>query len=133
MLHPVTQGIVPEAAAGRTRWWDDGLVRHPRDDRPVLITDAPESLDDEFDRRRKRYALMMAARALCVMAAAVTYQISWILALGLIVGGTVLPWCAVIIANDRPPKKAHRVMRRHLGAPRARALPPGTDQPRSRG
>jgi len=34
---------------------------------PTLITDAPESLDDEFDRRRKRYAIMMSLRALCVI------------------------------------------------------------------
>ena len=103
-------------------------MRHPRDDQPVLITDAPESRDDEFDRRRKRYALMMAARALCVIAAAVTYQISWLLALALVVGGTVLPWCAVIIANDRPPKKARRMMQRRVGGPDEPALPPGTDQ-----
>ncbi len=109
-------------------WWNDGWVRHPRDDEPVLITDAPESPDDEFDRRRKRYALMMATRALCVIAAAVTYQVSWILALGLVVGGTVLPWCAVILANDRPPKKARRAMRRHFGGPDTRALPPGADR-----
>lgn len=103
-------------------------MRHPRDDRPVLITDAPENLDDEFDRRRKRYALMMAGRALCVIAAAVTYQFSWILAIALVVGGTVVPWCAVIIANDRPPKKARRTMRRHVSAPEERALPPGTQR-----
>lgn len=96
----------------------------------MLITDAPESLDDEFDRRRKRYAIMMAGRALCVIAAALTYQISWILALGLVVGGTVLPWCAVIIANDRPPKKARRSHSR-FGALEKRALPPGTGTHRS--
>ena len=47
-------------------------MRHPRDDQPALITDAPESRDDEFDHRRKRYAIMMALRAVCVIAAAVT-------------------------------------------------------------
>lgn len=119
---------MPDGAVDRVGWWNDGWVRHPRDEHPALITDAPESRDDEFDRRRKRYALMMATRALCVIAAAVTYQFSWILAIALVIGGTVLPWCAVIIANDRPPKKARGMMRRHIGVPDERALPPGPDR-----
>ncbi len=99
----------------------------------MLITDAPESLDDEFDRRRKRYAIMMLLRALCVIAAAVTYRVSWILAIVLIVGGAVLPWCAVILANDRPPKKATRWRRYYRGPAektlesRQKALPTGRD------
>ncbi|HEY3633002.1 MAG TPA: DUF3099 domain-containing protein [Jatrophihabitantaceae bacterium] len=83
-------------------------MRNPREDHPTLITDAPESLDDEFDRRRKRYAIMMSLRALCVIGAALLYRVSWILAVVLIVGGAVLPWCAVILANDRAPKKSRR-------------------------
>jgi len=97
-------------------------VRHPREDQPVLITDAPENLDDEFDRRRKRYAIMMSLRALCVIAAAVLYHVSWILAVVCIVGGAVLPWCAVILANDRPPKKAHRPVRRYYGGSEEKQL-----------
>ncbi len=101
-------------------------MRHPRDDQPALITDAPESLDDEFDHRRKRYAIMMALRAVCIIAAAVLYRVSWVLAIALIVGGAVLPWCAVLLANDRPPKRARR-LRHHAGGSRERALPAGTD------
>lgn len=96
-------------------------MRHPREDHPVLITDAPESLDDEFDRRRKRYAIMMALRALCVIAAALTYRVSWILALGLVVGGAILPWCAVLLANDGPPKKS-RQWRGYQGDSSGKAL-----------
>lgn len=70
-----------------------------------MITSAPESGDDEFDRRRRKYAIMMSLRALCVIGAACTYQLSLVLALAFIVGGVVLPWCAVIVANDRPAKK----------------------------
>lgn len=108
-------------------------MRHPREDPPVLITDAPESLDDEFDRRRKRYAIMMALRALCVIAAALTYRVSWLLAVALVVGGAVLPWCAVILANDGPAKKS-RQWRRYHGETtgkalesRQKALPPARD------
>jgi DUF3099 family protein len=80
-------------------------MRRSRHDEPVLITTAPESADDEYDRRRKRYAIMMAGRALAVIAAALTYKYSLVLALGFVVAGGILPWSAVIMANDRPPKK----------------------------
>lgn len=109
-------------------------MRHSRDDQPALITDAPQSLDDEFDRRRKRYAIMMSLRALCVIAAALTYRVSWILALVLVVGGAILPWCAVIVANDGPPKKARRWRRYYGGSnerqlqSRPKALPPSSGE-----
>jgi hypothetical protein len=100
-------------------------MRRSRSDPAVVITTAPESTDDDYDHRRKRYALMMAGRAACVIAAALTYRVSIVLALVLIVGGAILPWCAVILANDRPPKK--RQGRRFRGTPGERALPSGQD------
>jgi len=51
---------------------------------------------------------MMAARALCVIVAATTYRYSLWLALAFVIGGAVLPWSAVIMANDRMPKKRRR-------------------------
>lgn len=92
----------------------------------VLITNAPESGDVEFDRRRKRYAIMMALRAVCVIAAASTYRVSILLAMVFVIAGAVLPWCAVLIANDRPAKKRAA----QLGFPSAspeRGLPSGAD------
>jgi hypothetical protein len=97
--------------------WHDGLVqpKSRRADRPALITEAPVNVDDEFDRRRKRYLIMMIIRALCIIGAASTFQFSGWLAAGFIVAAAVLPWCAVLIANDRPPKQEVR-FRRFLGA-----------------
>jgi hypothetical protein len=100
-------------------------MRRSRSEDPVLITSAPVSPDDEYDRRRKKYALLMLGRALCVVAAALTYHVSIILALGFVVGGLILPWCAVLIANDRPAKK--RARRRYRGAGTERALPAGDE------
>jgi hypothetical protein len=96
---------------------------------PVLITTAPVSNDDEYDRRRKKYAIMMALRAAAVIAAATTYRISILLALAFVVAGMVLPWCAVIIANDRPAKKRQKKagVGHHHGLRTERALPPGDD------
>ncbi len=101
-------------------------MRRTHVDGPVLITSAAASYDDEYARRRKKYAIMMTVRALCVLAAGLTYRLSLLLALAFIVGGMVLPWCAVIIANDRPAKK-RPLAPGPGGSPIERALPPGAD------
>ncbi|MEP6852596.1 MAG: DUF3099 domain-containing protein [bacterium] len=80
-------------------------------DAPIAITSVPVSLDDQFDARRRKYLIMMGLRVVCVLAAVITYPTSIWLALALIVGGAVLPWCAVLIANDRPPKHATTFVR----------------------
>ncbi|MDQ2838211.1 MAG: DUF3099 domain-containing protein [Actinomycetota bacterium] len=84
--------------------------RNPAD-RPALITEAPVNLDDEFDRRRKRYLLMMGIRAACIVGAATTVQFSGWLAALFVAAALVLPWAAVLIANDRPPKQEMRFRR----------------------
>jgi hypothetical protein len=101
-------------------------MRRTRGEAPVLITTASESNDDEFDRRRTKYAILMGLRALAVIAAATTYRISIYLALGFVVAGMILPWCAVIIANDRPVKRRQQITYRP-DLQTERALPAGTD------
>ena len=97
-----------------------------RDDRPVLITEAEPSLDDQLNRRRNKYLVMMSLRILCLVLAAVFYQTPWLLAV-FVAGAVVLPWMAVLIANDGPPKKT-RETNRYEGHPdpaRAIEAPPG--------
>lgn len=53
---------------------------------------------------------MMAMRVPFLIAAVLCYQIWW-LALLLIVLSIPLPWMAVLIANDRPPRRSERVSR----------------------
>jgi hypothetical protein len=84
--------------------------RH-QSDRPILITEAPVNADDEFDHRRKRYLLMMTLRAVCIVGAASTFSLSGWLAAGFVAAALVLPWSAVLIANDRPPKQELRFRR----------------------
>jgi Flp pilus assembly protein TadB len=96
-----------------------------------LITTAPESGDDEFDRRRAKYAIMMTLRVVAVIAAATTYRISIWLALAFVVAGMILPWCAVIIANDRPAKKRIERLGSLQELRSERALPPGEDDHRT--
>lgn len=81
-------------------------IGRARSDTPILITGAPVSLDDQHDARRRKYLIMMGLRVVCVLAAVSVASFSLLLSLVFVVGGVVLPWCAVLIANDRPPKRA---------------------------
>lgn len=80
--------------------------------RPVLITDAEESLDKQRHSREIRYISMMSLRAVCLIlgAALAAMQVPllwlWLTLCGL--GMVLLPWMAVLIANDRPVKPEHR-------------------------
>ena len=69
----------------------------------------------------------MSLRALAVIAAASTYRFSIWLAMAFVIAGTVLPWCAVIIANDRPAKKRGPRLGDHRVLNSERALPSGAD------
>lgn len=97
--------------------------------RPILITDAEESLDKQRHSREIRYISMMGLRALCLILAAVlaVAQVPllplWLGLCGL--GMVLLPWMAVLIANDRPVKPEHRWRHRpHTEAPSdPKALP----------
>src|SRR4051812_12060677 len=63
--------------------------------------------------REIRYVIMMGIRALCLIAAAILvgvhapYLVVWLPLL--LVGMIVLPWLAVILANDRPPQAKYRL------------------------
>ncbi|MCP2234298.1 Protein of unknown function (DUF3099) [Prauserella halophila] len=77
---------------------------------PVLITEAAPSHDDELAARKRRYVLTMGMRFPCLVLAGVFYQ-TWWLALALLVLSIPLPWIAVLVANDRPPRKSEEVNR----------------------
>jgi len=79
-------------------------------ERPVLITAAARSLDEEFADRKRKYIIMMSCRFPCLILAGVFYH-TWWLALALILLSVPLPWVAVLVANDRPPRKAEKVSR----------------------
>jgi hypothetical protein len=81
-----------------------------RDDTPVLITAAEPSHDDQHAARKRKYITMMAMRLPCFALALIFYNVWW-LALGFLLLSVPLPWIAVLIANDRPPRKAEEVSR----------------------
>ena len=75
---------------------------------PVLITEAEISVAEQHAARKKRYAITMGIRGVCIVLAAVFHQILWLMLLFAALGA-VLPWIAVVLANDGPPKKRVRV------------------------
>ncbi|MFD2094129.1 DUF3099 domain-containing protein [Blastococcus deserti] len=77
---------------------------------PVLITEAQPSMAEQHAARKKRYALTMGIRVVFIVLAASFYQVVWLMLICAVLG-TVLPWIAVIMANDRPPKKKLHVNR----------------------
>ncbi len=76
----------------------------------VLITDAARSYEDDLATRKRRYALTMGMRVPFMILAVVFYDTPW-LAVTLLVLSVPLPWMAVLIANDRLPRKREKVNR----------------------
>ena len=76
------------------------------DQHPVLITQAAPSFEQQHRARVRRYTVIMAFRIPCLVLAAVAYGL-WanpLISLAIIGVSIPLPWIAVLIANDRPPR-----------------------------
>jgi hypothetical protein len=88
-----------------------------RGHKPQLITDAPQSPEQELRSREIRYVIMMSLRAVCVIVAAILVMTRPpLLGLWLIIcvlGAVLLPWAAVLLANDKAPR-ADRTLRYKL-------------------
>jgi hypothetical protein len=84
-----------------------------------VITDAERSQGDQLRTRQIRYLIMMSIRALLLIVAAVLASTHvpllplWLVLC--VVGMIFLPWFAVILANDRPPKPQYRLSNRLHG------------------
>jgi len=83
------------------------------DGRPVLITAAAPSYDEQHRQRVRKYLTLMAFRVPALILAAVAYG-TWhngLVSLAIIAVSLPLPWIAVLIANDRPPRRAEEPRR----------------------
>jgi hypothetical protein len=99
--------------------------------RPILITDAQRSQEEQLRSRELRYLAMMSVRVACLVLAAALVSVEapllWLWLPLCAAGMIIVPWLAVLLANDRPPKDRHR--RRVPGARGGRALAAATPQP----
>lgn len=100
------------------------------DGRPVLITRAAESYEEQHRRRVRKYLSLMIWRIPAFLAAAVAYGIwhNGLISLAILALSIPLPWMAVLIANDRPPRTAEEP-RRFPDASSRTALFPRAERP----
>ena len=94
--------------------------------RPVLITRAAPAYEDQHRARVRKYLTLMAFRIPALILAAVAYDIweNGLVSLAIILVSVPLPWMAVLIANDRPPRRAEEPRRYAHRAPHP-AVPDG--------
>jgi uncharacterized membrane protein len=113
----------------------------PQAQRPILITDAARSQDDQLRSREVRYVVMMSIRAVCLIVGAILVvthaPLLWLWLPLCLTGMVLIPWLAVLLANDRPPKEEHRLSarRRHSRHSRRSEEPPRSlpaDAPQAR-
>ncbi|KDN16437.1 DUF3099 domain-containing protein [Amycolatopsis rifamycinica] len=77
---------------------------------PVLITGAASSQEEQLAARKRKYLLMMSCRIPCLVLAGIFHG-TWWLAMAVLAISVPLPWMAVLIANDRPPRKTEKISR----------------------
>ncbi|MEU5153254.1 DUF3099 domain-containing protein [Glycomyces sp. NPDC021274] len=102
-----------------------------RREKATSITDAAMSLDEERRYRTIRYVVMMSIRAVLVIVLGILVMneapLLWLwLALG-VAGMALLPWLAVLLANDRLVRKPgmftkHQRQAKTLEAPEHRMI-----------
>jgi hypothetical protein len=82
-----------------------------REQKPVLVTTAPENPRDELAARQRRYLITMGIRVGCFILAVVLYTaVPGAPAVRLVAAvlAMVLPWVAVVAANAGPQRKHGR-------------------------
>lgn len=93
-------------------WDSGGMKQGPElsfddDGRPVLITRAAPAYEEQHRQRVRKYLTLMSFRIPALILAAVAYGIwhNGLISLAILVVSIPLPWMAVLIANDRPPRR----------------------------
>jgi hypothetical protein len=100
------------------------------DGRPILITAAAPAYEVQHRQRVRKYLFIMSFRIPALILAAAAYG-TWhngLVSLAIIAVSIPLPWIAVLIANDRPPRRADEP-RRFDGPQRRTPLFPTAERP----
>ncbi|MGB8404083.1 MAG: DUF3099 domain-containing protein [Mycobacterium sp.] len=110
--------------------WDSREMKHgpelsfDDEGRPVLITRAAPAYEEQHRARVRKYLTIMSFRVPALLLAAFAYGIwhNGLISLAILVASIPLPWIAVLIANDRPPRKLEEP-RRYESARRTPLFP----------
>ncbi len=97
--------------------------------RPVLITGAAPSYEEQHRARVRKYLTLMSFRIPALILAALAYG-AWhngLISLAIVAVSIPLPWMAVLIANDRPPRRSDEP-RRFEDVPRRTPLFPTAER-----
>ena len=98
-----------------------------RSSRPTRITDAAPSRGEQLRHRELRYVTMMSLRVVCLVLIVILVSahapLVWLWVPVLLFGMFIVPWLAVILANERPPKAKYRLATKLHGQPAAEAAP----------
>jgi hypothetical protein len=98
-----------------------------RRQKPQLITDAQRTPEQELRSREIRYVLMMLVRAVCVVVAAILVAtrppLLWLWLTLCLTGAVILPWAAVLLANDKGPRPEHRLRNKFQRQPQSHPDP----------
>lgn len=99
------------------------------DGRPVLITAAAPAYEEQHRARVRKYLAIMSFRIPALLLAAIAYGIwhNGLISLAIVAVSIPLPWIAVLIANDRPPRRAEEP-RRYNDRPNRTQLFPRPDR-----
>lgn len=114
--------------------WNSGAMKRELgfDDegRPVLITAAAPAYEEQHRARVRKYLTIMSFRIPALILAAVAYGMwhNGLISLAIVAASIPLPWIAVLVANDRPPRRAEEP-RRFENAPRRTPLFPRAERP----
>lgn len=89
-----------------------------------LITEAHASLEEQHRARVRKYLTLMAFRVPALVISGIVYATTQngFLALGIIILSIPIPWVAVLIANDRPPRAKGEVPHYKYGEDRSHEL-----------
>ena len=110
----------------------EGSTGHGTDPQTFLITGAQQSLDDQHRARVRKYLTLMAFRVPALVIAGIVYSATGngLLALAIVAASIPIPWVAVLIANDRPPRKRGEVPRYQYGVDHSVIGPAPLEGPR---
>jgi DUF3099 family protein len=107
-------------------------TRHPRRDRPQVVTDARPPMSQDIRYRERRYLIMMGIRLVCFVIAVVVFveHGGWLTVIPA-AGAIAIPYFAVVFANGGREPSGHRFRPYQPNLPERYEAPSASESRRS--